>query len=74
MDTAKRFGKCEQCGNSGTDLDSGDRESGYELKFFDGKWLCPIHFAEARDEDADNIKQSQDVDSQNFRSAVGITR
>lgn len=74
MASNRRFGKCEKCGNSGTDLTTGAAESGYELTFFEGRWLGPVCLAEAMDEAADNIRISQDLEGQTFRESVGITK
>lgn len=69
-----KFGLCELCGGGGTSSLGTVQESGYELKEYDGKWLCQICINILEDEKSDEVRRENDVEEQNFRQGAGMTR
>jgi len=67
-----KFGLCERCGLGGRDAATAELLSGYELKEYDGEWLCQICINELDDRKQDDINLEQQIEDERFRKSIGM--
>ena len=72
-----KFGICTRCGRRGnfvTDEDVSTSQSGYELKEYEGKWLCQLCINELDDSRHDGIARERRTEEERFRAAAGFEK
>ena len=67
-----KFGICQRCGRGGTEDSSA--LTGYELKLYDGEWLCQLCINQLEDKKRDEIAQEHDIEEESFRNSIGFTK
>jgi len=72
-----KFGHCERCGRRGNYVDSdgvSTAQSGYELKQYEGQWLCRLCINELEDEKHDSISKDKMEQEDQFRASAGVEK
>ena len=67
------YGKCDECGRSGLDDDTGAANSGYILEEYDGKQLCKLCIIRHEDQAHSSVVQEQINQDTKLLNTLGFT-
>lgn len=67
-----KFGLCERCGQGGRDAATAEQLSGYELKEYEGEWLCIVCINEFDDRKQDELNLEQQREDDRFKQSIGM--
>lgn len=68
-----KYGRCEQCGNSGYDQTSLAVISGLILTEYEGKLLCKVCINDLQDKEYGEIVGDKINEDQQFLNSLGVT-
>ena len=69
-----KFGICPRCGRGGVDKSSGSALTGYELKLYQGEWLCQLCINYLEDLAHDELSIDRIIEEEKAREQAGFTR
>lgn len=71
-----KFGICSRCGRKGYFVSDSTStpQSGYELKEYEGEWLCQLCINELEDKKHDDIARDLMEEEERFRQSAGMTK
>ena len=66
-----KFGICPRCGRTGLD-ESGNKLTGYELRLYEGEWMCTLCIIQLQDLEFDKVATEKEIEFHQFKHAIGM--
>lgn len=73
LESLVRFGVCPVCGRTGKDSDDDSNLTGYELKEYQGQYMCTLCIIQLQDQEHDEAATEREIEWLQFKNSIGMT-